>query len=99
MKDTQGEPVDGDARWPFLGEPPTRRPRPVTQVPAVRGKRVVLSRPDGFVYDVRAVTEVYTDGTGNALIDVCTEEAYYEWALTGRAAPTRTYPAYLVWVE
>ncbi len=90
---------DGEPRWPFLGEPPTRAPRPATTVPALRGKRVILSRPDGFIYDVRAVSEIYTDGRGDALVDVCTEQAYYRWALTGEAAATQAYPAYLVWVE
>jgi hypothetical protein len=68
-------------------------------VPALRGKRVILSRPDGFIYDVRAVSEIYTDGAGKPLVDVCTEQAYYEWAINGRQADTQTYPAYLVWVE
>jgi hypothetical protein len=84
---------------PFLGEPPTRPPKPVTEVPAVRGKRVILSRPEGFMYDVRAVSEVYTDDDGKKRVQVCGEEAYYRWMLTDVTPVVRSYPAYLVWVE
>lgn len=84
---------------PFLGEPPTRPPRPATEVPAVRGKRVILSQPEGFIYDVRAVSEVFTDEHGKPHVQVCTEKAYYRWMLTDVAPKITTYPATLVWVE
>jgi hypothetical protein len=82
-----------------MGEPPTRPPKPVTEVPAVRGKRVIVSRPEGFVYDVRAVSEVFTDDQGKHRIQVCTEQAYYRWMLTHVTPVVRSYPASLVWVE
>lgn len=84
---------------PFMGEPPTRPPKPVTEVPAVRGKRVIVSRPEGFMYDVRAVSEVITDDDGTPHVEVCTEQAYYRWMLTDVSPVVRSYPAYLVWVE
>jgi hypothetical protein len=90
-------PTTGDL--PFFGEPPTRRPMRVSEVPALRGKRVILSRPDGFIYDVRAVSELHTDGRGRAVVEVCTERDYYAWMLGGPRPQTRTYPAALVWVE
>ena len=84
---------------PFLGEPPVRRPRRVAEVPAVRGKRVILSRPDGFIYDVRAVSEPYDDHEDRRVVEVCTERDYYVWMFGGARPPTQTYPVSLVWVE
>lgn len=84
---------------PFMGEPPTRPPKPVADVPAVRGKRVIVSRPEGFLYDVRAVSEVTHDESGRPHVQVCTEQAYYRWMLMDVPPDVRTYPAYLVWVE
>jgi hypothetical protein len=84
---------------PFLGEPPARRPVPVDQVPAVRGKRVILSRPDGFVYDVRAVSEVFQDAAGRQRVSVCSEQGYYRWMLNGVEPESEDYPVALVWVE
>jgi hypothetical protein len=88
-----------DASLPFLGEPPSRRPVRAADVPALRGKRVILSRPDGFVYDIRAVSEVYSDPSGKPRIDVCSEQAYYRWMLNGVRPETQAYPVSLVWVE
>ncbi|TIC86375.1 hypothetical protein E8D37_00205 [Nocardioides sp. GY 10127] len=65
----------------------------------MRGKRVVLSRPDGFVYDVRAVSELDRDADGRQVVRVVTEEAYFRWMFTGVAASAESYPARLVWVE
>ena len=84
---------------PFLGEPPARRPVQATEAAALRGKRVILSRPDGFVYDVRAVSEVYPDALGEPRVQVCSEQAFYRWMLNNVAPDVETYPASLVWVE
>lgn len=42
--------------YPYFGVPPTRPPRPASEVKALRGKRVILSTPEGFVYDMRAAS-------------------------------------------
>ncbi len=85
-------------RYPYFGAPPARQPRPAAEEPTLRGKRVVLSMPDGFVYDMRAVSELYRDGQGRNLVDIVSEEDYYRWMLT-RASPDRQpYPVQLVWV-
>ena len=88
-----------DESLPFLGEPPTRRPHRAGGVPALRGKRVLLSRPDGFIYDIRPVSEVYADPSGKQRVDVCSEQAYYRWMLNGVPPETQAYPISLVWVE
>ena len=88
-----------DERLPFLGEPPARAPKRATEVPALRGKRVILSRPEGFLYDVRAISEIYTDDQCRQVIDVCSEQAYYRWMLNDVRPERQVYPITLVWVE
>ena len=89
-----------------FGEPPAKVPRPATDVPAIRGKRVVLSDPEyGFVYDYRATSEVldYDDGQ---YVRIAHEAQWYAWLaqdeeqrppLGPRGATT--WPAQLVYVE
>ncbi|RYP88651.1 hypothetical protein EKO23_01815 [Nocardioides guangzhouensis] len=88
-----------DKRYPYFGIPPARQPLPAEEVPALKGKRVVLSTPDGFVYDMRAVSDIHPDKHSRPSIAIMTEEAYYEWMLTGRVPEIRDFPAHLVWVE
>ena len=92
-------PTSKPQRYPFFGVPPAREPRPAADEPALQGKRVILSTPEGFVYDMRAVSGVHEDGDGRDVIDIVSDEAYYRWMFT-RSAPKRTsYPVGLVWVE
>jgi len=91
--------VTDERRYPYFGKPPAREPRPAVDVPALRGKRVILSTPDGFVYDMRAVSQIQRDGDGREVIEVVTEEDYFRWMFT-KASPTRSaFPKELVWVE
>lgn len=87
------------ARYPYFGQPPARQPRPASEVPTLRGKRVVLSRPDGFIYDVRAVSEIYEGSNGTPVVDVVSEEDYFRWMFTHSAPAAQAYPSILVWVE
>lgn len=84
---------------PYFGAPPARTPLPARVVPALQGKRVVLSRPFGFVYDVRAVSQVHHDDEGHEVVEVVTEEDYFRWMFTDERPDVQVYPAYLVWVE
>ncbi len=90
---------ESERKYPYFGVPPAKLPRPAATEPALWGKRVILSRPDGFVYDMRAVSEVKTDGSGGAVIDIATEEHYYRWMFTQRPPDRQAYPVHLVWVE
>ena len=75
--------MTGQTRYPYFGVPPARQPRPASKEPALTGKRLVLSGPEGFVYDMRAAGELQTDGAGNSLVAVLTERQYFErtcWA-------------------
>lgn len=87
-----------EARWPYFGEPPTRAPRSAMSEPALRGKRVILSTPEGFVYDMRAATERYL-GEGQAYVDIVSEEHWYRWMFTHEPPQVEAYPVHLVWVE
>lgn len=89
----------GEKRYPYFGVPPARQPRPAADEPALRGKRVILSTPEGFVYDMRAVSSIYVDSTGLPTVDIATEEDYYRWMLLQETPRPSSYPALLVWVE
>ena len=86
-------------RYPYFGVPPAKVPRPAADEPTLKGKRVILSMPYGFVYDMRADSEVYTDGEGGAKVDIITEEHHYRAMFTQQQAERRRYPLHLVWVE
>lgn len=88
-----------DKRYPYFGIPPARQPRPATDEPALRGKRVILSTPEGFVYDMRAVSQIYRDDCGEGVVDVVSEEGYYRWMLLQTRPESTGYPTGLVWVE
>lgn len=85
--------------YPFFGAPPARRPRPAADEPALRGKRVVLSMPDGFVYDMRAASDIYRDERGRPVIDIVSDEQYYRWMLLRESPKREPYPVPLVWAE
>lgn len=87
------------SNYPYFGVPPTRTPRPVVDEPALTGKRVILSTPEGFVYDMRAVSEVRTDGEGGVVVDILSEANFYERRFTGRRAEPVIWPAHLVWID
>lgn len=86
-------------RLPYFGAPPAREPKPAREVPALQGKRVILSRPFGFVYDVRAISQIHPDADGHDVIDVVTEEDYFRWMFTRERPEPQPYPVHLVWVE
>jgi hypothetical protein len=87
-----------EKRHPYFGEPPTRKPRPAVEVPALLGKRVILSLPEGFVYDMRAISQVRGED-GEDVIDVASEEHYFRWMFTKERPDLETFPVRLVWVE
>jgi hypothetical protein len=92
-------PVTEQRRYPYFGIPPARQPRPATEEPALKGKRVILSTPEGFVYDMRAASEKYRDGDGKPIIDIVAEGAWFRWIYTDMRPVAQPYPEHLVWVE
>jgi hypothetical protein len=86
-------------QYPYFGEPPSRKPRPALKEPALRGKRVILSTPAGFVYDMRAAGDVYIDGQGKTLVDIVTEREWYASGSPETGSGAVGWPSHLVWVE
>lgn len=77
---------------------------PVVDVATVYGRRVVHQKEDGPVYDLRAVSEVFTDAAGT-WIKVVPEWRWYAWIATPEdkrpeTCPRATaLPTLNVWVE
>lgn len=86
-------------RYPYFGVPPVRQPRPAADEPTLKGKRVILSTPEGFVYDMRAASEIYRDGDGKEVVDVVAEGAWFRWMYAGVRPLPHAFPEHLVWVE
>lgn len=84
--------------YPYFGVPPTRAPRPAATEPTLFGKRVILSTPDGFVEDMRAVSERYVDNLNCDVIDVATEDDYFRWMHLGVRPQSRRWASHLLWV-
>jgi len=85
--------------WPYFGVPPARQARPAEEEPSLTGKRVILSTPEGFIYDMRAVSRIYRDDAGREVVDIVTDEDYFRWMLTEYCPAATPYPAALVWAE
>lgn len=88
----------------FYGPPPPVDAVPVVDVPSVYGRRLVHMRPEGPVYDLRAVSEVFTDSSGSYVMQV-REWQWYAWLnqpdseRTPRCPKAVALPALNVWVE
>lgn len=88
-----------EPRYPYFGVPPAKQPRPATQEPTLTGKRLILSTPEGFVYDMRAAGELRLDERGTPVVPVVTERQHFERLLLSHAADAVEWPAHLVWVD
>lgn len=82
-----------------LDAPQVRQPTPVERAERVLGSRVAQSVPDGYVRDLRAVSDVYRDGRGTARIRICSESDWYAWASTGVTPSSTDTEAKGLWVE
>lgn len=87
------------AGYPYFGVPPARQPRPAAQEPALAGKRLILSTPEGFIHDMRAADELHLDDNGRPVVPVFTERQHFERLLLQRVVRAVDWPADLVWVD
>ena len=82
-----------------IGAPAPREPIEVTAAVETRGQRVIVQRPTGFMYDVRAVSNPEIDAQGNLVVRVTTEEAYYRWLILGERPQAQEYPVRFLHLE
>lgn len=87
------------AKYPYFGVPSARGPRPAAKESALFGKRLILSTPEGFVEDMRAVSERYVDGGNRDVVDITSELDYFAWILTGKLPTRKTWSTHLLWVQ
>ena len=87
------------AKYPYFGVPPSRQPRPAANEPALIGKRVILSTPEGFVYDMRAASEMRTRRCRESDRRHPEREALLRRLLNGAAHEPVAWPAHLVWID
>ncbi len=80
-----------------LDAPPVRRPTAVGG--PLLGRRLVQSVPDGFVRDLRALSDVYTSHTGTESVRLCAESAWYAWAFDGSTPTSAEVPTSQLWLE
>jgi len=82
-----------------LDAPPVRWARPAASGEPILGRRVARRVPDGFVRDLRAVSDAHTSRTGSTSILVCAESEWYAWALDGSTPTTEAVPIQELWIE
>lgn len=82
-----------------LDAPPPRVPVPASSASRATGLRVVHSVPDGFVRDLRAVSEIHLNLIGEVCLRVCIEADWYLWAMDGTTPSTMEVSAGDSWIE
>jgi hypothetical protein len=81
-----------------LDAPQPRRPVPAVGADRLFGSRLVRSVPDGYVRNLRAVTDVYI-GPRGATVRMCDEMEWHRWGLAGLTPTTTEAPAVELWLE
>jgi hypothetical protein len=82
-----------------LDVPPVRNANPARSGTPLLGRRVVRSVPDGFVRDLRAVSDTYLSHAGAESVRICAESAWYCWALDGSPPSAIEVPIDQLWLE
>jgi hypothetical protein len=93
-----GQPPAEPALQP-LDAPPARLSTPAAFGAQVLGRRLVREVADGFLRDLRAVSDVYVSHAGAHAVRVCAESAWYAWAFDGSTPTTAEVPVNQLWVE
>jgi hypothetical protein len=82
-----------------LDAPPARLPTPATSAGQLLGRRLVRAVPDGFLRDLRAVSDVYISHAGGSAVRVCAESAWYAWAFDGSTPAASEVSVEQLWLE
>ena len=97
---TSAAQTDVVARLVSLDEPPRRIPIASLDAGLITGRRVIRLLDDGGEQrDLRAVTELHTNNSGDICARVAEELDWYRWGWSGRAAKTLEVPVHLLWIE
>jgi len=99
VEHTPENPDMSPARPVVLDAPLRRDPVPTSEGDTVTGRRMVQAVPDGYVRDLRAVTDVYRGVDGIPYVKVTGEPEWYRWALAGSTPTTVEVRADQLWVE
>ena len=88
------------SRLVSLDDPPRREPIAALDAGPMTGRRVVQLLEDGGERrNLRAVTELHTNDTGDICARVAAELDWYRWAWSGKAPKTLEVPVHLLWAE
>ncbi|HEY7222988.1 MAG TPA: hypothetical protein VH561_05135 [Micromonosporaceae bacterium] len=94
----EAEPVGVDASQP-LDAPLSRQPAAVLASGPVMGRRVIQAVDDGYLRDLRAVSDVHVSHSGTACVRVCAESAWYAWGIDGSTPTSTEVSVDQLWVE
>jgi hypothetical protein len=92
-------PLPATSSMLALDAPQARQPIPVEGAARVLGSRIAQSVPDGYVRDVRAMSDVYGDSGGGLRIRLCNESDWYAWASTGVTPASVDVNTTGLWIE
>ncbi|MBU2663284.1 hypothetical protein KOI35_07150 [Actinoplanes bogorensis] len=91
---------DLTSRLVSMDEPARRTPVAAVDAASLSGRRVVRLLDDGGEErDLRAVTELHTNGQGEVCARVTKELDWYRWGWSGHAPRTLEVAAQLLWAE
>jgi hypothetical protein len=82
-----------------LDAPQPRPPRPVSITLTTLGHRVIEEVADGFLRDLRAVSDPFVSAMGHECVRVCPESDWYRWALTGETPRSYELRVNALWVD
>lgn len=82
-----------------LDVPPVRHARPVQPGDSLLGRRVVRSVPDGYLRDLRAISNACVNHAGVESVRVCAESAWYAWAFDGSTPAATDVAIGELWLE
>lgn len=97
--------ADGRAVVVPVEPPPTRPAGPITADTVTIGRRIVVAQPDGFHYDLRAITDPYRRPCdGRLAVQLVDEQVWYDAralraTATALAEHAREVPASIAWLE
>lgn len=86
-------------RQATVDAPSTRFPVPVSTTQRLVGLRLIQAVPDGYVRNLRAVTDRYTAALSLEGVRVAHELDWYRWAISGKTPATEEAKAEELWLE